>query len=820
MRPSSAYTGFGTVLTLVVVVLASFEVSLHGVAAQCGADGDLDSDNVCNNVDSCAFDPGNDMDSDSLCALVCEFTTAGVTTDVTTTSSSATITTTDTTTTARITTTSTDRPTPSTTTSAGRTATTSTDRITDRTTSGDVRDTTSTTRAVTRKTTSATRGGGRTTDRSTTTTIIRRDTTSATRIDRSTTVTDRVTRPPVTSTTVPQRSTTSGTGRISTRSTTTTRPVRSTSSTELPTRRPTTGAGGAETTPSRQLATTRGAGTTAGFYARFNGRTSCADNGYCIIDSVAECETAGAATSTDGSAPVASEVDSALKPAGCFINTAGALRFNTLLDSTAEGSTTNEVVCMMCVVGTTPRGGNGVASTPRGGFPAVTTPRGGVPAVTTPRGGIPAVTTPRGGVVADTTPRGGVVADTTPRGGVVADTTPRGGVVADTTPRGGVVVDTTRRGDVRTTSSARGRTTARSTTTTDGRQTRTTTDERGGRTTAGRGDPTTTSVRGGRTTTTSTRRGRPTSATSTRGAPTTSTTGRGRPILTTRPVRAASRLLADTFKINGFTCMEPDLCPGDALNDIDSDGVCGDEDSCPFDPNNDADGDGGCDDACLSNSCFEQSCDEWIYSHGLSCELLEDTFGCSCYGCSCKPMECSGACKVKAWFGDNVCDDVNNNCGCGWDGGDCCGPVNMEIGGKNDFTYCDDCRCLDPSSELDAKDCPGTKTCDVFGYMADFFCDDGVRSFFTLQCLTGRKSILHLWVGVLSMNGRFASCFRAVSLPRAVIKTFNSILLECARTITVDVLGMVEIVAGLRWTPRTAQNARAVTLLVPPQTLM
>ena len=40
------------------------------------------------------------------------------------------------------------------------------------------------------------------------------------------------------------------------------------------------------------------------------------------------------------------------------------------------------------------------------------------------------------------------------------------------------------------------------------------------------------------------------------------------------------------------------------------------------------------------------------------------------------------------WFGDNYCDDENNNEDCGWDGGDCCGDnVNTH--------YCSDGECLD-----------------------------------------------------------------------------------------------------------------------------
>ena len=42
-------------------------------------------------------------------------------------------------------------------------------------------------------------------------------------------------------------------------------------------------------------------------------------------------------------------------------------------------------------------------------------------------------------------------------------------------------------------------------------------------------------------------------------------------------------------------------------------------------------------------------------------------------------------------IGDDYCDDDNNNEGCEWDGGDCCGSnVNTH--------YCYDCECLDPTN--------------------------------------------------------------------------------------------------------------------------
>ena len=47
--------------------------------------------------------------------------------------------------------------------------------------------------------------------------------------------------------------------------------------------------------------------------------------------------------------------------------------------------------------------------------------------------------------------------------------------------------------------------------------------------------------------------------------------------------------------------------------------------------------------------------------------------------------------KLPPRFGDNYCDDDNNNEECGWDGGDCCGDnVNTQ--------YCSACECLDPNA--------------------------------------------------------------------------------------------------------------------------
>jgi len=77
------------------------------------------------------------------------------------------------------------------------------------------------------------------------------------------------------------------------------------------------------------------------------------------------------------------------------------------------------------------------------------------------------------------------------------------------------------------------------------------------------------------------------------------------------------------------------------------------------------------------------------------------------------PSACDGSCKYKQYKGDNYCDDGNNNCGCDYDGGDCCGSnVNKK--------YCQACKCLDPNHK---PACEGT--CEFAKYKGDSWCDDG-----------------------------------------------------------------------------------------------
>ncbi len=89
---------------------------------------------------------------------------------------------------------------------------------------------------------------------------------------------------------------------------------------------------------------------------------------------------------------------------------------------------------------------------------------------------------------------------------------------------------------------------------------------------------------------------------------------------------------------------------------------------------------------------------------------------CACLDCSVAGANCSGSCGTANFKGDGFCDDNNNNCGCAWDGGDCCGST----GKAKQFNYCTACKCLDPT-ELDTG-CTGA--CWKTAYADDGFCDD------------------------------------------------------------------------------------------------
>merc|ERR1712032_1703558 len=91
---------------------------------------------------------------------------------------------------------------------------------------------------------------------------------------------------------------------------------------------------------------------------------------------------------------------------------------------------------------------------------------------------------------------------------------------------------------------------------------------------------------------------------------------------------------------------------------------------------------------------------------------------CKCIDPSFAKKKCSGACKNVQFKADGRCDDANNNCGCGWDGGDCCG----KSGDKRQYEYCKKCKCLDPSKKK--AGCPKSGQCGAKSFVGDKRCDD------------------------------------------------------------------------------------------------
>merc|ERR1719201_419168 len=63
--------------------------------------------------------------------------------------------------------------------------------------------------------------------------------------------------------------------------------------------------------------------------------------------------------------------------------------------------------------------------------------------------------------------------------------------------------------------------------------------------------------------------------------------------------------------------------------------------------------------------------------------------------CNGSRRACVGACEHDYWVGDGICDAGNNNCGCWYDGGDCCGSS----GEPKQYTHCGKaCACADPTA--------------------------------------------------------------------------------------------------------------------------
>ena len=97
---------------------------------------------------------------------------------------------------------------------------------------------------------------------------------------------------------------------------------------------------------------------------------------------------------------------------------------------------------------------------------------------------------------------------------------------------------------------------------------------------------------------------------------------------------------------------------------------------------------------------------------------------------------CSGKCGSSFFAGDGYCDDDNNNCGCNWDKGDCCGTNNK----YHQYSYCKQCKCLAAfkatsttvtSATMQIKSTLATESakcegkCSYSSYSGDGYCDDG-----------------------------------------------------------------------------------------------
>merc|ERR1712203_884454 len=122
------------------------------------------------------------------------------------------------------------------------------------------------------------------------------------------------------------------------------------------------------------------------------------------------------------------------------------------------------------------------------------------------------------------------------------------------------------------------------------------------------------------------------------------------------------------------------------------------------------------------------------YKYCKECKCLDCTFVSKGDACV-KSMKKS--CGAPNWKGDGNCDDNNNNAGCTWDGGDCCGAKNYGYcddnnnyggcawdggdccGDKANIKYCKLCECKDCTKKK-AKSCPGKQTgCKFPNYKKD-----------------------------------------------------------------------------------------------------
>jgi len=114
-------------------------------------------------------------------------------------------------------------------------------------------------------------------------------------------------------------------------------------------------------------------------------------------------------------------------------------------------------------------------------------------------------------------------------------------------------------------------------------------------------------------------------------------------------------------------------------------------------------GDGYCDDDNNNEGC--------AYDGGDCCGNDVQTTYCS----ACQCLACTD--NYPGWWGDGICDDGNNNEGCNWDGGDCC------MGSSQNNNWCTVCACLDPDSP-NYSTTSAPSACGSPQWKGDGFCDD------------------------------------------------------------------------------------------------
>merc|ERR1712151_1483630 len=123
-------------------------------------------------------------------------------------------------------------------------------------------------------------------------------------------------------------------------------------------------------------------------------------------------------------------------------------------------------------------------------------------------------------------------------------------------------------------------------------------------------------------------------------------------------------------------------------------------------------GDGNCDDVNNNKGCAYDGGD--CCAKSVKGGVVKTSF---CTQCKCidPASKSASTCADPKYKGDGNCDDANNNKGCAYDGGDCCAKT--VPGGVVKTSYCKECKCIDPASK-------GASTCADAKYKGDGNCDD------------------------------------------------------------------------------------------------